>query len=241
MLFDLRGRGRQRTVKGIYLLLAVLMGGGLVLFGIGGNTNGGLVDAITGNGSSSSQTGAKAYREDAAAAQRKIDANRGDEQAWLDLIRARTSLARTTKGYDETAQTYGAAGKADLREAVQAWQGYQATNPKDENLVGQGANLALRAYAGLGDEQGLVNTAEVLAETKNTAQAYALFADYAYRLGQTRKGELAGKKAIALAEPSEKAQVKASIDASKQAAPTATPEATPSATPSATATPKKKG
>ena len=48
MLFDLRGRGRRNTIKVIYIMLAFLMGGGLVLFGIGGNTSGGLVDAITG-------------------------------------------------------------------------------------------------------------------------------------------------------------------------------------------------
>ena len=34
MLFDLRGR-RRRAVQGTYLMLAVLMGGGLVLFGVG--------------------------------------------------------------------------------------------------------------------------------------------------------------------------------------------------------------
>ena len=50
MLFDLRGRGRRRTVKSVYITLAFLMGGGLVLFGIGGGggVSGGLVDAITG-------------------------------------------------------------------------------------------------------------------------------------------------------------------------------------------------
>ena len=56
MLFDLRGRGRRRTVQVIYLTLAILMGGGLVLFGIGGGTNGGLFDAIGGNGGSATST-----------------------------------------------------------------------------------------------------------------------------------------------------------------------------------------
>ena len=46
MLFDLRGRGRRRAVQAIYLGLAILMGGGLVLFGIGGATSGGLLDAF---------------------------------------------------------------------------------------------------------------------------------------------------------------------------------------------------
>ena len=37
-------------VKVIYLSLAVLMGGGLVLFGIGGDVSGGLLDAFSGGG-----------------------------------------------------------------------------------------------------------------------------------------------------------------------------------------------
>ena len=32
MLFDLRGRGRRRVVQVVYLGLALLLGGGLVLF-----------------------------------------------------------------------------------------------------------------------------------------------------------------------------------------------------------------
>jgi hypothetical protein len=240
MLFDLRGRGRQRTVKVIYLFLAVLMGGGLVLFGIGGNTSGGLVDAITGNGGGAT-TGSKTYRKDVRKAEAAIRTDRTNDQAWLDLIRARAALARSTKGYNDAQQSYDAAGKAQLLKATQAWESYQATKPKDVNVVGQAANIAIRAYAGVNDEQGVVDTAEVVAESKNTAQAYAQLADYAYRLGQTRKGELAGQKAIALADPAERAQVRASIQASKAAAPTATPEAAPSATPSATATAKPKG
>ena len=50
MLFDLRGR-RRRAVQATYLTLAVLMGGGLVLFGIGGDVSGGLFDAFSGNSS----------------------------------------------------------------------------------------------------------------------------------------------------------------------------------------------
>src|SRR3954449_7646968 len=49
MLFDLRGAHRRRVVKIVYIALALLMGGGLVLFGVGGAVSGGLVDAITNN------------------------------------------------------------------------------------------------------------------------------------------------------------------------------------------------
>ncbi len=41
MLFDLRGRGRRRTVRVIYVGLALLMGVGLVGFGVGGGFGGG--------------------------------------------------------------------------------------------------------------------------------------------------------------------------------------------------------
>ena len=66
MLFDLRGR-RRRAVQVTYLMLALLMGGGLVLFGIGGSVSGGLIDAFkgTGGGSSgdnSSRTGSTSRR-----------------------------------------------------------------------------------------------------------------------------------------------------------------------------------
>ena len=49
MLFDLRSRGRRRTVQATYLGLALLMGGGLVLFGVGtGGGGGGLLNAFGG-------------------------------------------------------------------------------------------------------------------------------------------------------------------------------------------------
>ena len=50
MLFDLKGK-RKRLVQVVYLGLAILFGGGLVLFGVGGNVSGGLIDAFKGTGS----------------------------------------------------------------------------------------------------------------------------------------------------------------------------------------------
>ena len=92
MLFDLRGRGRKNTVRIIYVLLAFLMGGGLVLFGIGGATSGGLVDAITGAGTSS-DAGEKRFTKRETAALKRIEANSNDQAAYIDLVRARISLA----------------------------------------------------------------------------------------------------------------------------------------------------
>ena len=77
MLFDLRSRGRRRTVQAVYLGLALLMGGGLVLFGVGaGNGLGGLLNAFTGNGSSPARRPVVSQQEKAAL---KADQARPDQ------------------------------------------------------------------------------------------------------------------------------------------------------------------
>src|SRR3954451_22742779 len=110
MLFDLRGRGRKNTVRVIYILLAFLMGGGLVLFGIGGDTSGGLVDAITGSGSSpdSSQ---KRFEKQERAALAKTRPDPSAAAAWAALVRSRVQLASTGDRYDATNDSYSAKGK----------------------------------------------------------------------------------------------------------------------------------
>jgi hypothetical protein len=227
MLFDLRGRGRKNTVRVIYVLLAFLMGGGLVLFGIGGATSGGLVDAIT--GSPSSDTGQKRFEKRETAALRKLDANPKDEAAHIDLIRARVSLAGVGDRYDANTDTYTAQGKAVLRKAVQAWNQYQATNPPANDDQARVASLMVRAFASLDDLSGATRAQEVVAEIRDTAGAYSQLALYAYQAGQTRKGDLASKKALSKTDKDLRQQLKAQLDQAKQSAAGASATATPSA------------
>ena len=93
MLFDLRGRGRRRTVKIVYITLALLMGGGLVLFGIGGGgaMQGGLVDAITGSSGGDTGTARFDQREREAAAQ---DAHQPAGRGRLGRARPRPRAER---------------------------------------------------------------------------------------------------------------------------------------------------
>ena len=67
MLFDLRGRGRRRTVRVIYIGLALLIGVGLVGFGIGGGLGGGgIFNAASnneGSGSASFASQIKKYEK----------------------------------------------------------------------------------------------------------------------------------------------------------------------------------
>ena len=85
MLFDLRSRGRRRTVQGVYLALAIILGGGLVLFGVGtGSGVGGLLDAFTNSGSGSNKP-AISQAEKSAVRQTQLQPN--NPAAWADDAR----------------------------------------------------------------------------------------------------------------------------------------------------------
>ena len=243
MLFDLRGRGRQNTVKIVYISLAFLMGGGLVLFGIGGATNGGLVDAITGNGSSG-DTGADRFKKQITAAKEDLAADKRDEAAWGTLIRAQVGLAGTDATTDaQTGQpNYTSKGEASLREATASWKQFEAIEPKNKEDEARVASTVVRAYAALNDVEGLVGAQEIVALNRNAVGPYSALAQYAYLAGQTRKGDLASKKALSLEDPDQRQQLKGDLDSYKQqAAAAATPDPnavqTVTASPSSTATP----
>ena len=189
MLFDLRGRGRRNTIKVVYITLAFMMGGGLVLFGIGGNTSGGLVDAITGS-SGGTDIGEDRFRKQIADARARLRTNPKDEASWVTLIRAQVSLAATGDRYDSTQNTYNEAGKAVLREAVASWTRYQAIEPKNKQEEARVASRIVQAYGALDDLEGLVAAQEVVALNRNAVGPYAALAQYAYAAGQMRKGDL---------------------------------------------------
>src|SRR5438034_6944257 len=128
MLFDLQGK-RRRMVQATYLILAVLMGGGLVLFGVGsGDISGGLFDAITGKSSKSGGSANSLVSKRIQRDQRALRLNPQNTTALADLVRSHYQLA----GEDEDQQTgqFGAQGKADLRKAAAAWQRYVAVAKK---------------------------------------------------------------------------------------------------------------
>src|SRR3954451_24894056 len=83
MLFDLRGRGRRRTIQGIYLFLAILLGGGLIFFGVGG-TGIGLFNNNNGSGG-----GGYVQQKQLKAAERQVRLTPQDPKAWASLARIR--------------------------------------------------------------------------------------------------------------------------------------------------------
>jgi tetratricopeptide (TPR) repeat protein len=217
MLFDLRGRGRRRTVQAIYLSLAVLMGGGLVLFGIGGNTSGGLFDAINGNGGSGGNSSVdKVAQQRIDTYNRRLTANPSDEASWLGMTRVRFQVANTGENYNATQQAFTAKGLQQLREADKAWTRYLALDPKKPDATT--ANLMVQAYGqgGLKQYSKAVSALEIVMDNRpQSAGLYAQLAVLASGANQTRKSELAEQKAIDLAPKDQRKQLKSDIDLAK--------------------------
>ena len=101
--------------RSIYVTLAFLMGGGLVLFGIGGDTSGGLVDALTGSGSAP-DTSAEALREPGArGARRHEDGSRRTRRRGRSSCARASSCPPSAERYDANTDTYTARGQGQAR------------------------------------------------------------------------------------------------------------------------------
>ena len=209
MLFDLRGK-RRRMVQAVYLTLAVLMGGGLVLFGIGGDVSGGLVDAFTGGNQGGD--GSSIVRDRVEKNEKAVAANPKNVVALKAVARDRYQLALDNA---DAEGNFSADGKTELAKAAAAWEKYLATDPAkpDDSL----ASLMMQVYApnALNKPAEAAGAAEVVAEARPSAGLYLQLAQFAQQAGQTRKAELAGRKAIELAPKNQKKAVEAQVEALK--------------------------
>jgi hypothetical protein len=193
MLFDLRGR-RRRAVQATYLTLALLMGGGLVLFGVGSDATGGLLNAIGVGGESDPND----------AIEKRIDRNEErlaqhprDVKVLKVLMRDNYQLASTQ--IDPNTSVFPPDARDELRKAASYWQRYLKTKPK--KLDFDMAAFALQVY-----DQGALNQprqaqeiAALAAEEANDPQSYLQLVKYAAQAGDTRTADLAEQKAVDLA------------------------------------------
>lgn len=202
MLFDLRGRGRRRTVQVIYLSLALLMGGGLVLFGIGSSSTGGIFDAFSGDNQSTSATDALDKRIDGALAKTKADPK--DDAAWSTLSIARFQRANVDGLLADG--TYSEDGKRRLGLAATAWERHLALEPKQPSV--RNARLMVQAYGANGlnqlDKAVVAKQIVVSAEDPPNSNQFAQLAVLAYQAGDNRTGDLAGVRAVDLAPKDER-------------------------------------
>lgn len=222
MLFDLKGR-RRRVVQATYLMLAVLMGGGLVFFGIGGDVSGGLFDAFSDrSGGSGNQIVEDRIDEN----EEKLETDPDNAAALKELARDWYNLA--TQELDPTTRQFTDEGRERLAEADSAWQRYLDLDPKkpDPSL----AQLMVNVYGptALNEPAEGADAAEILTAANPTAQGYLQLAQFAAQAGQSRKADLAGKKAIELAPKNQRSTVKRLVEQATQPLPPASTTTQPS-------------
>jgi hypothetical protein len=207
MLFDLRGR-RRRAVQATYLTLAVLMGGGLVLFGIGGSVSGGLIDAFKGgSGNSNDVGGAVAKRNDQ---QRKRLAKDPTNVVLLaDLTRGEFQAA--TAQIPTGAASYPKAARDELGRSAGYWKRYLAANKgkPSPNL----ARVALQVYdvGALNKPKDAQRAAQIVAQADNDASSYLRLVQYSSLAGDSRTADLAAQRAVDLAPKDQRKAVKEQI------------------------------
>ncbi len=213
MLFDIGGR-RRRVVQVVYATLALLLGGSLVLLGVGSDAPGGLLDAL--GVRDSSDPGNSNVGDRLKSAEERLAANPRDENALKEV--ARLSYQAANEDADPNTGAYGPEAKANLAKADRAWQRYLDLQPRtlDDSL----ARLMIQAYSpgALNKPPEAARAAELVAQVEQDPASYAQLTLYASLANQTRKADLAGRRAIELAPPGERKAVRMQIEQAKAAA-----------------------
>ncbi len=206
MLFDLQGK-RRRVVQGTYLTLAILMAGGLVFFGIGGEVQGGLADIFSGGGGSDVDS---AIEERVERTEEQLARRPNDPRLLAELMRDRYQLAFARTPDDQVGFSEEARG--DLRAAARAWERYREL----EGVTPEAtlATIALQIYdvGALNRPKRAQDAATIIAESENTTLAYLRLAQYATLAGDTRTADLAGDKAVELAPSDEREDVRRELE-----------------------------
>jgi hypothetical protein len=220
MLFDLKGK-RRRAVQVTYLGLAILIGLGLVGFGVGSSVNGGLGDLFSGG--SGSNTANQTIQKQVDAANRRLRLNPHDQAALKQLIRSHYQLA--TSDANSTTGAFTTKGKQQLGQAAAAWNRYLAQTPNPDPAV---AGMMFQAFGvqGLDRPEDATKTAEIVAAAQPTAQAYLIVIEYGSLARDTRAVDLATKRALALTPAGQRATVTKQISQAKAAGTAAAAQAT---------------
>ncbi|HEY4897602.1 MAG TPA: hypothetical protein VII01_16140 [Solirubrobacteraceae bacterium] len=212
MLFDLRGKGRRRTVRIIYIGLALLMGVGLVGFGVGGGFGGGgILNAASNNEGANSASFASQIKK-----YRKITQTQPKNLgAWEHLTEALLHEAGGEAYVNSSGVTEK--GKEIFNEAAESWMSYLALNPPAPSA--KLAQLMVTVYGeeGLKQPEKAVQVLQVVVAARpKSASLNAALAEYAYKAHNIRVGDLAAERAVALAPESQRIRLKKELAEAKK-------------------------
>jgi tetratricopeptide (TPR) repeat protein len=213
MLFDLKGK-RKRLVQVTYVILAVLFGGSLVLFGTGSGVSGGLVDALTGNNGSSANG---AFQDQVDQKKAAVRANPKSPQAWRDLARAQFNYAASVEGSDPNTGQLNDSGKQAVLASIASWERYLKLKPKKPDPVT--AQFVALAYGSTQDYKKAYKTQAVAVKGRPNPNAYYQLAQFAYAAGDTKAGDAAAAESVKRTPKDLRNSVRAQVkDAKKQGA-----------------------
>jgi hypothetical protein len=210
MLFDLRGRGRRHTVRVVYLGLALLFLLGFVGLGVGGGFGStGILSSLTGNGGGGG--GGSNYSSQASKYRKLTEKQPNNVSAWENLAKSLVHEGGEQPYTTEAGEVTGK-GKELYKQVSAAWNGYLALNPPKPNV--ELAQLMENVYseAALNEPSKEVEVLQiVIAARPDDDQQYAVLAEYAYKAHNTREGNLASEKAVALAPASERKHLQSEL------------------------------
>src|ERR1035437_6332039 len=212
MLFDLRGRGRRHTIQVLYIGLALLMGVGLIGFGIGGGLGGGgLFTSLNSNsGSNSASFSAQITKYEKLTRQQP-----GNVNAWDSLAKAQLHQAGAG-AYDASGQLT-TSGRTLFSQAASSWNHYITLSPPHPD-----SGLALEmvqvfSKPGLNQPAEAMQVLQIVVTARPTSVAlWAQLAQSAYQAKNVRVGDLAAAKAVSLAPAAQRTQLKSTLSGIKK-------------------------
>jgi hypothetical protein len=213
MLFDLRGRGRRRTVQIIYIGLALLFGGGLVLFGVGSGGGGtGVLNAVNGNEGSNAASFASQIKK----YEKLTRTNPTSVSAWEQLTKAQLHEAGS-EAYVVNGQLTGK-GRELFSATARSWERYLALNPSKPSLeLAKRMALSIYPRGGLDQPAAAVQALQIVVAAEPTnGTYYAQLAYYAYTAKNVRVGDLATAKALTLVPAADRTRLKTELEAVKK-------------------------
>jgi hypothetical protein len=220
VLFDLRSPGRRRVIKVIYGFLAVLMGGGLIFFGIGSDATGGLADIFGGGSGGSADTGFEDQIDDAEA---RVEQNPRDQRALLDLVTLNFQAGSQQVEVDpDTGATVLTEDAEDsYNRAADAWDAYLDLKPKRPDTAA--ATQMVQAFFVLA--QNASSPADARAEVESAAEAQQIATDanpstgnlrnlafYLYFAGDFAAADRAAQQAVAKAPAGQRNAVESQLE-----------------------------
>jgi tetratricopeptide (TPR) repeat protein len=200
-------------VRLIYTGLALLMGVGLIGFGIGGGFGGGGILNAAGEGEGG---GGPNYEKKIASYEKTLKRDPGNLPAHEKIVENRILLAGGEKYVTSTGLT--SKGHELFREASEAWASYLGLNPPKPSVKLAKRVLVLFGEGALNEPSKAVQALQIIVAADPESSAYyGELAEFAYQAKNERVGDLASKKAVQLAPSSERVRVKKQLEEFKKA------------------------